>query len=258
MSWVAVGSAVVGGVASYAGQRGAKKVNPDQFNAYGEQNAPMTGAVESRNRIFDTINSEGFRGGVEGANADYVSFLRGAADNPNLNAIQDYASRSMRGDFLQNPIITGYADRAAAGINAGGADASSRLASLYARAGQGFSTGQIQAMQGGRTAAAAEAERTRAGILAQNLQSERALQQTAPALLQGVDQQRAGYLGSAAGAMYQPYQLQAGLTTSLLAGGNQIVRPEMQQQPGFSDYLAKGVGTAQSLFDLYKTYSGKN
>lgn len=239
----------IGGLASAFGKTKTKDVAPDVYNAYGERNKPIQGAIEARDRLFRTINDPAFGSASQRATDDYVTALRNASSDPRLTAGSDYASSVLRGDYLDSPIVRDYADKAYESVMGAGADQAARTKASFDRAGLGFGTGLAQALQSTRTAAAQKAAAMRAGILAENYGRERGFQQQAPGMLQDAVAQPSRYLSGVTGALYQPLQLQAGLTTQLL-GNNQVRDPMQVQQPGLTDRLAKGVSTGTSLYDL--------
>lgn len=254
MSWAAVGVGAAGIVAGFVQNNNGpknKSVPATVYNAYGEANQPIKGAITSRDNIFNAINGDAFQSGINGASNLYTSRLKAAAYDPRLSAISNYGSDVLAGRYLTSPVVTGYANQAADTINAAGADEAARSAALYTRGGQGFSTGMLQALQSARTAAAQKAATTRAGILSSNYQNERNMQQGATDIVSNSVNQPLNYLGQVTGAMYQPYQLQAGLTTQLL-GQNQIHDPTLIQQPNAMSSIASGINTAAGLYSLYK------
>lgn len=253
MSGWAMGISAVAGLGSaYLGSKNkATAIPTDVYNAYGEKNTPNTGAITSRDNIFGRVNDQHFQSQATGFADQYRRALQGAAVDPRLGAVSDYGSAVLRGDYLQSPQVTNYANQAADGINAAGADNARRVGATFARGGQGFSTGMLQALQSARAAAAQKAATTRAGILMQGYQQERGLQQGASDIVSGAVAQPLNYLGQVNNAMYAPLQAQAGLTTQLL-GSNQVREPTQVQEPTFADKLAGGVQTATGLYSLYK------
>ena len=233
------------------------QVQPDQYNPYGEVNTPAEGAIDSRDSIFELLNSQGFQDQTNAANQGYIDYLSTASRSPQLAAIEGFGERTLRGDYLNSALIARYADQARDGVNRTAADSAERLSAGYGRAGQGFSTGQLQAVTNSKTRASSEAERLKAGILASNYQNERALQQSAPSILQGVANQRGDYLSRITGAEYQPLQLRANLTTGLLGGGNTVQQADAYQNPSTMDSISQGVSTASGLAELYNIYAGK-
>lgn len=239
--------------------KAAAGATPDAYNAYGEINAPMEGAIKSRDSIFDTVNSDVFQSQSKSLSAQYLKALQSAANDQRTKQVSDYAASTLRGDYLQSPQITRMAEGASDQIMAGAADNAARLQAMYARGGTGFSTGMLQGLQANKTAAAAQAARTKASILGQNYQFERGLQQSAAPLLAGAVAAPATYLAQASDALYQPYTTQAGLTTQLLGGGQQLSPKTMLQTPTLAQNIGTGVKTAQGLYDLYQNFNtGKN
>lgn len=259
MSAVATGIAVAGIASSMYSSNQQKKpadkaaAAPDKvYNAYGELNSPITGAIQSRDYIFNQLNSGQTQGLLRG-NADrYAGELRATADGPELGAIQDYGMSTLRGDYLNSPVVANYARRAGQSIISQDANQAARTKAGFSRAGMGFSTGMAQALQASRAAASTKAAGVEAGILTDNYQNERAIQGTAPSIIQGVQNQRLNYLGSVNDAYLQPLQAQASLTTGLL--GNQTIKdPNIYQKPTFGDTLSNGLGTAAGLYSMYKS-----
>lgn len=261
MSSVAViGAVVAAGSAVYSSQQQKKAAakaaaaTPDAYNAYGELNTPSEGAIKSRDSIFDAVNSDAFQTQSKSLSAQYLKALQNAAADQHTQQISDYASSTLRGDYLQSPQITNMAQGASDQIMAGAADNAARLQAQYARGGTGFSTGMLRGLQANQTAAAAQAARTKANILGQNYQFERGLQQSAAPLLAGAVAAPATYYAQMSDALYQPYQSQAGLTTQLLGGGQQLSPKTMLQTPTLAQNIGTGVKTAQGIYDLYQNF----
>jgi len=256
MSWLTVGTTAAGLVSSYLGsKRPTQQLAPNVYNPYGELNTPATGAINSRNQIFNSLGA--YQPGLTTATGNYASALTSAASDPALQATKNYSTGVLRGDYLSSPQVNNYADLAAAGIKASGADTRARMGAALARGGQGFSTGAVQAAQTGDAAAAAEAERTRAGIKMQNYQAERQIQNQAPGQIQSEVAQPSQFLSGVAGAYLNPLQAEAGLTTQLLGGQNQIKDQTLMQSPSFSDKLAAGLKTGTGLADIIGQIYGK-
>lgn len=261
MSSVAViGAVVAAGTAVYSAseqKKAAKKAaasTPDAYNAYGELNTPAEGAIKSRDSIFDTVNSDAFQTQSKSLSAQYLKALQNAATDQRTQAVSDYAAKELRGDFLQSPQVTDMANSASDQITAGAADNAARLQAQYARGGTGFSTGMLQGLQANQTAAAVQAARAKSSILGQNYQYERGLQNSAAPLLSAAVAAPATYLAQASDALYQPYQSQAGLTTQLLGGGQQLSPKTMLQTPTLAQNIGTGVKTAQGIYDLYQNF----
>lgn len=256
MSWLTVGTATAGLASSFLGsKRPTQQLAPNVYNPYGEVNTPATGAINSRNQIFNSLGAD--QPGLTTATGNYASALTSAASDPRLKATSDYSMGVLRGDYLNSPMVNDYANKAAAGITAAGADTRARMGAALARGGQGFSTGALQAAQTGDAAAAAEAERTRAGIKMQNYQSERQIQNQAPGQVQTAVGLPSQFLSGVAGAYLSPLQAEAGLTTQLLGGQNQIKDQTLMQSPSFSDKLAAGLKTGTALADIIGQIYGK-
>lgn len=255
MSWAIVASAGAGLVGSLASSKktSTTPIAPDVYNAYGEKNVSNTGAIASRDALFKAL--AGYQPELTTATGNYASALTDAATDPRLGASSDYAMRVLGGDYLTSPVVDRYAALAGNQIRSAGADTRARTGAALARGGMGFSTGMLQAAQTGDAAAAVEAARTEAGIKSQNYQAERANQMQAPSLISSAVAQPISYLSMVPGAYLNPLTAQAGLTSTLL-GSNQIKDQTLMQNPSLSDSLAKGVGMASSIYDLFKGFGG--
>lgn len=251
--WGTVIGGAVGLASSFLGS-GTKTDNvaPNVYNMYGQANTPNTGAINSMNGVFGQINGQGFQNNVNGATNNYVGSLNSAATNPGLASIYNYAQGELNGNNLQNPLVTNYANQAYQSQIAQGANNAARTRAAYSRAGLGFSTGNQQAADADMAAASASGNLARSGILSQNEQFERGLQQQAPGMLAGAISAPSGFLGQIPGAYYAPLQAQSGIT-SQLAGGSQVSQPTLLQQPNFSQQLASGVSTGTGLASLFNS-----
>ena len=250
MPWIVPAISAVGAVASALGnKRSTSQVVPDIYNAYGERNTPNTGAIGSRDAIFNAL--KGYQPGLTTATGNYASALTGAAQDPRLAASSDYAMKLLRGDYLQSPLVNEYATQAGNQIRAGAGDTRARVGAALARGGQGFSTGQVQALQTGDTAAAARAAELEAQIRGQNYQAERGNQMQAPGLVSGAVREPLNYMSMVPGAYLNPLTTQAGLTTTLL-GSNLVKDQTLMQQPSLSDTLAAGANAGVNIYDLLK------
>lgn len=255
--WAAVAAIGAGMLSSYMDSKKKNTTVPNQVTtAYGE-NTPIQGAITSRDSVLNTLNSRAFNDRVGAAQDQYLSGLQTAATNPAWGQIGNYGQSVLRGDYLQSPVITKYANDAYNRIMAEAADNQTRMQTQFNRAGQGFSTGMAQALQAARTTAAAKAATVKSGILADNYGKERVLQQGASDILQsGIAGQSSAY-GNAMNALYAPLQAQAGLTTQLL-GNQSVTQPTLIAQPSFADKFASGVNTASGLYSLYNNMNSSS
>lgn len=245
---------VIGGVAGLAssflgGNKKPTALPQNAYNMYGQLNQPNTGAITSMQDVFSNINGQPFQNNINSATNNYASALGNAANNPGLASIYNFGQKTLNGDFLQNPTVNGYANQAFNSQLAAGADQAAQTRARYARAGLGFSTTNQQAQDADMAAVAQRASTTRAGILTQNEQYERGLQQQAPGMISSAISQPLSYLSQIPSAYYSPLQMQAGLTTQL-AGGANVSTPQYYQAPGFSDQLAGGIQQGAGLASI--------
>lgn len=245
---------VIGGVAglasSFLGGNNKPTALPQNFyNMYGQMNTPNTGAISSMQNIFGTLNGGNFQSQINNASKNYAGALTNAANDPGLRSIYDFGQRQLNGEYLNSPIVNGYANQAYTSQLAAGADQAAQTRARYARAGLGFSTANQQAQDADVASAAQKASTTRAGILSSNYQNERQLQQNAPGQISSAISQPLSYLSQIPSAYYTPLQMQAGLTTQL-AGGANVSTPQYYQAPGFSDMLAGGIQQGAGLASI--------
>lgn len=223
----------------------------NNYNAYGEVNSPVTGAINSRDSIFNALNDPNFQAQVSGAQGNYLGALNSAANSPLLNSAKGYTSDVLSGNYLNSPIVKGYADQAYKGIISQGANQDARIQAGYANNGLGFSTGMQQAQQANKAATASSAAGTRAGILSSNYQQERQLQQGAVGNAETLNSATPSYLSQINSALYAPYQAQGGITTNLLGSPVQSPQPTYVQQPSGLDAAASGLSFGTGLASLY-------
>lgn len=261
MGWIAGIGTLVGGLASAYGasQKPSQTNLGAQFtNAYGQTNTPNSGAITSMNNIFDQLNNGTVNSSAVGASQNYANSLNAAASNPLLGTANNYLSNELSGGDLSNPTVTGYANDAANSIISQGANQNARTMANFANNGIGFSTAMQQAQQAGNAATANQAATTKAGILSNNYQQERQLQQGAVGLGEGVVAQPSTYLSQLNGALYAPYNSQASLTTGLL--GQQTSNPQNTyvQNPNLGNAIGSGVSSASGLYSLFNSINGAN
>lgn len=253
-TWVAVGAAavsVVGGAVTANNKPKVSSLPNDVYDAYGRRNTPNQGAIDSMGGLFNKINSGSFQGDVGQATGNYINSLNSAASDPGIGAAYRSLLGTVKGDNLQSDLVNKYADQAFQSQVNQGADQAARTRSQFARGGVGFSTGNQQAQQADMAAAASKGAAARSGILSQNEQYERGLQQQAIPMLNQQIGVPASYLGQINNAMYAPLQSQANLTTQLL-GNNNVNQPTYLQQPGTGAQLANGVSTAAGLYSAFR------
>jgi len=258
MSWVAVGVGVASlatGLYSSSQQSKAAKEAANKpstvYNAYGEANGGNEGAIQSRDAIFERMNSEKFQNMLNN-NADvYAKESAQAAYSPELASISAYGSDVLSGKYLNSPVVADYARKANGQVMAANADQNARTRATFSRAGMGFSTGMQQAQQADTAAASAKGASLESQIVANNYQNERALQSAAPSIIQGAQNQKLSYLAGVNQAYLNPLQQQAGITTQLL-GNNQVQSPTYVQTPTTADTVNNSLGTAVGLYSMYK------
>lgn len=261
MGWIAGVASLVGGLASAYGasqKPTATNLGSNFYNAYGQANTPNQGAITSMQNIFDALNGGSVNGQAVGASQAYANSLNSAASNPLIGSAGNYLSGELSGNDLNSPTVKGYADNAYNSIISQGANQNARTQANFANNGLGFSTAMQQAQQAGNAATANQAATTRAGILSNNYQAERQLQQGAVGLSEGVVAQPSTYLGQITNALYAPYNAQAGLTTGLL--GQQTNNPQNTyvQNPNLGNAIGSGVSSASGLYSLFNSISKNN
>lgn len=243
-------SAAGGLYSAFNSSKAPTALNPNTYNMYGQMNTPNTGGITSMNNLFGDVNSQGFQSGVQGATNNYTGALNSAANNPGIGSAYQYALGELNGNNLSNPLVNQYANQAyQSNINAA-ADQNARTNASFARGGMGFSTANQEAQQANTAAAASKGALARSGILSQNEQFERGLQQQAPGLINTEVAQAPNYLSQVTGAMYSPLQSQAGLTSTLV-GGNQVASPTYMANPSGAQQLGTGISTANGLYSAF-------
>lgn len=253
MGFIAGAGALIGGLASAysASQSGKTTSLPAQnYNAYGEVNTPDSGAITSRNNIFGTLNAGTLNNQAAGASQNYANALNSAATSPGLSAAGNLATNEINGSYLNSPTVNNYANQAYNSIIGQGANQNARIQANFANNGIGFSTGMQQAQQANSAATSNQAALARSGILSQNYQAERQLQQGAIGQEESVVAQPSTYLSQINSALYSPYASQASLTTGLLGNSVQSPQNTYVAQPGLGQAIGSGVSTAQGLYSL--------
>ena len=238
------------GASFFGGSSSPKQLNPVLYNQYGQMNTVDQGAITSRDNLFAQVNQAPFMNGVSNATNAYINSLTNAANSPGLNSAYQYGLGELQGNDLSNPLVTNYANQAYQSQVNQAADAASRMRAQMSRGGMGFSTANQQAQAADMAAGASKGALARSGILSQNEQFERGLQQQAPGIMETALAQQPGYLSQVTGAMYAPLQSQANMTQTLL-GQNQIGYPSYQQQPSFMQQLTSGLNLGQGLFGAF-------
>lgn len=261
MGWIAGIGSIVGGLASAYGasQKSSQQNLGAQFtNAYGQTNVPNQGAITSMNNIFDQLNNGTVNSSAVGASQNYANSLNNAAMSPLNGASGTYLSNELAGGDLTSPIVNNYANQASNSIISQGANQNARTMANFANNGLGFSTAMQQAQQAGNAATANQAATTKAGILSQNYQQERQLQQGAVGLGESVVAQPSTYLSQLNNAIYAPYNSQAALTTGLL--GQQTNNPQNTyvQNPNLGNAIGSGVSSASGLYSLFNNLQQNN
>lgn len=256
-----MGLAIAGGISAlgglYSAYNSSKKptaLQPNTYNNYGQVNTPNTGAITSMQSLFNQLNGGKFQSQVQGNTDAYTSALKNAATSPGLSAAYNYALGGVQGKNLSSPLVNKYADQAFNSQISAGADQTARTRAQMARGGVGFSTGNQQAADADMAAAASKGALARSGILSQNEQYERGLQQQNVGQLQQAVGMPASYLSQLNNALYSPIQTQAGITTGLLGGGTQVQQPTYMANPSGGQQLAGGISTANGLFDAYNNF----
>jgi hypothetical protein len=264
MSWVAVGvgaATLIGSLVSSNQQKKAAQgaANKPQlvYNAYGELNTPATGAINSRDTIFNNMNSDEFQKRVAANTDAYSTEIAKSAYGKDMQDISTYGSDVLNGKYLQSPVVANYARGANNQIMAANADQLARSHAMFSRNGMGFSTTMQQAQQADKAASAAKGASLESQILANNYQNERALQSAAPSIITGAQNQRLSYLSGLNNALYAPLQTQAGITTQLL-GNNQIKDPTYVQTPTSADSFNNGLSSAVGMYSMYKGLNSGN
>lgn len=261
MGWIAGVASLVGGLASaYGSSQSSKQTSlpATSLNAYGQFNTPNTGAITSMGNIFDALNNGTVNSSAVGSSQNYANALNSAATNPLLSQGSTYLSGELGGSDLSSPTVNNYANQAYNSIISQGQNQNARTQANFANNGLGFSTAMQQAQQAGNAATANTAATTRAGILSQNYQQERQLQQGAVGLSEGEVAQPATYLGQINNALYAPYNSQASLTTGLLGNNTNNPQNTYVQQPGLGNAIGSGVSSASGLYSLFNNINNNN
>jgi hypothetical protein len=233
-----------------------QQLPPTFYNAYGQMNTPNEGAVTSMNNIYGALNNGTVNPQAVAASQAYANSLNSAASNPLLGSANAYTSNELAGGDLTSPIVNNYANQAYNSIISQGQNENARTQANYANNGLGFSTAMQQAQQAGTAATANQAAQTRAGILSQNYQQERQLQQGAVGLGESLVAQPSTYLGQVNQALYAPYQQQAQITTGLLGNNPYSPQPTYVQQPNIGNAIGTGIQSAQGIYSLYNSING--
>lgn len=261
MGWIAGIGSLVGGLASAYGasqKSSASSLPANFYNAYGQLNTPNTGAITSMNNIFDSLNNGTVNSQAVGASQNLANSLNSAASNP-LNAQgSSMLSGELAGQDLTSPIVNNYANDAYNSIISQGQNQNARTQANYAANGLGFSTGMQQAQQANSAATSNQAATTKAGILSQNYQQERQLQQGAVGLAESEVAQPSTYLSQINNALYSPYTSQAGLTTGLLGSSTYSPQPTYVQNPSLGNAIGSGVSGASGLYSLFNSVAQNN
>jgi len=256
MGWIAGAGALIGGLSSAYGalqKPSQQNLGANFYNAYGQQNTPNSGAITSMGNIFNSLNNGTVNSQATDASGNLVGALNAASDSPLNAASGQYLQNELQGGDLTSPLVNNYANQASNQIISQGANQNARTQANFANNGLGFSTAMQQAQQAGTAATANQAATTKAGILSQNYQQERNLQQGAVNLGESVTAQPSQYLSQINNALYAPYTSQAGLTTQLL--GNQTNNPQNTyvQNPNLGNAIGSGVSSATGLYSLFKS-----
>lgn len=258
MSSVATISVVGGGLMSALNKpKTPTQLPADNFNAYGEKNTPSTGAISSRDSIFNVLNSPGFQSLLSRASGQYTDSLSQAANSPLLGQAKGYTGDVLGGKYLQSPVVKGFADQAYNNIISHGQDQNARTQAQFSNNGLGFSTGMMQAQRANNAATANTAAGARAGILSNNYQAERQMQQGAVSNAESLNAQTPNYLSQINSALYAPYASQAALTTGLL--GSPVSSPQSTYvaNPNTGQQVAGGVSNATGLYSILNGLKGK-
>lgn len=197
------------------------------FNPYGERNTPATGAIASRDNIFRYLSQ--VLPASMGASQEASTSALEASRSPVFQQAQDLGTQFMRGDFLQDPLITRQADRAAAGITGAAADATARGRAQATRAGQTFSSAQNQAAQSGQAKAAFDAESLRTNLLANYMQQARGQQLAGTQVAEQAVRSPIELASQASTVGMAPLAQASQITTGLLAGGATPFKPDYLQ-----------------------------
>lgn len=257
MSSVATISVVGGLATSYLNKpKTPTQLAADNYNAYGEKNTQATGAINSRDSIFDSINSPGFQSLLQRASGDYTKSLTDAANSPLLGQAKGYTGDVLSGQYLNSPQVKNYADQAYNSIISQGKDQNARTEAQFANNGVGFSTGMQQAQRAGNAATANTAAGARAGILSNNYQAERQMQQGAVSNSESLTAQTPSYLSQINSALYAPYNSQAGLTTQLLGPSVNSPQSTYVANPSTGQQVAGGISSATGLYSLLSGLKG--
>jgi|GEM_PF-3693642 hypothetical protein len=261
MGWIAGAGALIGGLSSAYGasqKPSQQNLGANFYNAYGQQNTPNSGAITSMGNIFNSLNNGTVNSQATDASGNLVGALNAASNSPLNAASGQYLQNELQGGDLTSPIVNNYANQASNQIISQGANQNARTQANFANNGLGFSTAMQQAQQAGTAATANQAATTKAGILSQNYQQERNLQQGAVGLGESVAGQPSQYLSQINSALYAPYTSQAGLTTQLLGGQTNNPQNTYVQNPNLGNAIGSGVSSASGLYSLFNSINNNN
>lgn len=222
---------------------GSDKVYRDQpqvVNPYSAQ------GQQARSGVLSALGPAAGRATMAARQAGGLA--RQGAYSPGWGEAQQLARETIGGKYLgTNPYLEKSLAASRRATTGQAADAGSRMADQYARAGLGFSTANQQAQQGQMAATGAQlsAQETQARLA--NYLQERQNQQAAVSMLQQATATPAQMMAAVPGLEMQPVSQAAQIAQGL--GQDQVTVPgsAVVKQPGALDYGIAAMGAMPNL-----------
>lgn len=225
-------------MASFCEPNNNKKVKPQWYDPLGPR---RIGGTAFREGIFSDLRK---LAPELKANAAGIATRAGAAAaDPGWTGAADNARRSIAGDYLNGTpqLDAALARTRAAGTREAG-NAAAGIRDQFARNGMAFSTANQQAQQGAQAAATARVNDTETQARLANYQQERAQQIQAPGQLKTVMDIPLDYLSAQGTAPLVPLNA-IGQLVSGLAGGGQLIKPDILSERNWLDAGAQNIGS---------------
>lgn len=215
-----------------------KKIPPKWYDPLGPK---RIGGQAFRQEIFSDLHDLAPQ--LKQNAADVGARAGAAAADPGWAGAADNARRSIAGDYLNGtPQLDAALARARAAGTREAGNAAAGVRDQFARNGLSFSTVNQQAQQAAQAGATARVNDTETQARLANYQQERANQVQAPGQLKAATDVPIDYLSGQGSAPLVPLN-SVGQLVSGLAGGGQLVKPDVLGQRNWIDSGAQNIGS---------------
>ena len=225
-------------MAQFCGPNSNKKVKPQWYDPLGPS---RIGGQAFRQGIFNDLRK--LAPELKQNAADMGARAGVAAADPGWSGAADNARRAIAGEYLKGSpqLDAALARTRAAGTREAG-NAAAGIREQFARNGLSYSTANQQAQQMAQAGATARVNDTETQARLANYQQERANQAQAPGQLKSALDAPIDYLSAQGTAPLVPLNA-IGQLVAGLAGGGQLIKPDILSKESWSTSLSQGIGS---------------